>query len=200
MRHALALLAAATAACGTYSLVRPAETLPKGRVELATGVAASQLGEANTILHAAVGLTDDLEAYIHNEFLNTYGEVRYGVLHNASDDVALAVGLGFGRAITLVSAIGDTLDSDSADGGTAGVASVTVGKRLDAIELSVGNRTLIQTDGGFLMSSTRLQIRATVSPHFGLLGELGGTTHAPTDDFGNSIFITEGALGLWIGF
>jgi hypothetical protein len=196
----VALLLASTTACGTYSLVRPADTLPAGRVELAAGLAASQLGEANTILHGAVGITDDVEAYIHNEFLNTFGEVRYGILHSDTDDLGLAVGLGFGRAITLVSAIGDELDSDNADGGAAAVASATIGKRWDSIELAVGNRTFVQTGNAFLMSSTRAQARFGVSRSFGLLIEAGGTVHAPTDALDASLFIGEGSLGLWVGF
>lgn len=82
---------ALSGACGTYSLVRPAETLPGGRVELSAGVAASQLGEANTVLHAAVGINDDIGIMAQNEVWNTFGEVRYGVLHEKPNGISLAV-------------------------------------------------------------------------------------------------------------
>lgn len=191
---------ALTSACGTYSMVRPAETLPAGRVELAAGLAASQLGEANTVLHAAVGVTDDVEVLAQNEVWNSFGEVRYGVLHEKPNGMSLAVGVGGGRAITLVSAVGDALDSDEADGGAAGLASVAVGKRFDRVDLTIGNRTFYQFGGGFFMSSTRAAVRFAITGNLGLLLEGGGTVHAPIDAPDLSIFIGEATTGFWIGF
>ncbi|MCE9576852.1 MAG: hypothetical protein K8W52_27140 [Deltaproteobacteria bacterium] len=188
-----------TSACGTYSLVRPAETMRAGKVELAAGLAASQLGEVNTILHAAVAITDDLELDAQNEFLNSFVEARYGILHNAPDGLALAVGLGAGRAITLVSAVGDELDGDTADAGFAGVATVSVGKRWGAVDLTIGNRTFVQS-GNFFMSSTRLAARFAIGAHFGLMAEAGGTVHAPIKEPDLALFIGEGSVGFWTGF
>ncbi len=191
---------ALSGACGTYSLVRPAETLPGGRVELSAGVAASQLGEANTVLHAAVGINDDIEIMAQNEVWNTFGEVRYGVLHEKPNGISLAVGAGAGRAITLISAVGDALDADEADAGAAGVVEVAVGKRLDRVDLTVGNRTFYQFGGGFVMSSTRAAVRFAIADSFGLMLEGGGTVHAPIDALDVSLFIGEGSAGFWIGF
>lgn len=197
----LSLVALAlTGACGTYSLVRPAETLPAGRVELSAGVAASQLGEANTVLHAAVGINDDIEVLAQNEVWNTFGELRYGVLHEKPNGISLAVGAGAGRAITLISAVGDALDADEADAGAAGVVEVAVGKRLDRVDLTVGNRTFYQFGGGFVMSSTRAAVRFAIADSFGLMLEGGGTVHAPIDALDVSLFIGEGSAGFWIGF
>jgi hypothetical protein len=201
MRNSLLSVAAMAllGACGTYSLVRPAETMRAGKVELAAGLAASQLGEVNTILHAAVAITDDVEVDAQNEFLNSFAEVRYGILHHARHGLALAVGLGAGRAITLVSAVGDSLDGKSANAGLAGVASVSVGKRWGALDLTLGNRTFVQT-GDFFMSSTRLAARFAIGAHFGLMFEGGGTVHAPIRSPDLALFIGEGSVGFWTGF
>lgn len=198
-RAALALVLA-TAGCGTYTLVRPAETLRQGKVELSAGIAASQLGEANTVLHAAYGITDDVEVLAQNEVWNSFVELRYGVLHEREgDDVSLAFGVGGGRAITLVSAVGDALDSDDADAGMAGLVSAAVSKRAGAVEFTLGNRTFLQA-GDFFMSSTRLAARLAIGEHFGVMLEGGGTVHAPIEHPDLSLFIGEGSAGFWLGF
>jgi hypothetical protein len=191
---------AAAAGCGTYSLVRPADTLPQGKVELSAGLAASALGEVNTIVHAAYGVTDDIEVIAQNEIWNTFVEGRYGFLHERDDCWSLAVGLGGGQAVTLVSAIGDELDEDTADTGGAGLVSVSVGKRLGPVDLTFGNRTFVQFDGGFLMSSTRLAARLPIGRHFGLMLEAGGTAHAPVESLDLALFLAEASTGFWVGF
>lgn len=193
-------LAAAAMGCGTYSMVRPAETMRAGRVEVAAGLAASAIGEVNTILHGAYAVTDDVEVVAQNEIWNTFVEVRYGLLHERDDGLSLAVGAGGGQAVTLVSAIGDEVDADDADGGGAVQASVAVGKRLGPIDLTLGNRTFVQVSGDFLMSSTRLGARGAIGDHFGLMVEGGGTVHAPTGALDLSILIAEASLGFWLGF
>ncbi|MBK9036534.1 MAG: hypothetical protein IPL61_35680 [Myxococcales bacterium] len=190
----------AATACGTYSMVRPAETMPAGRVELTAGVAASRLGEVNTVLHAAVAITDDVEVLAQNEVWNSFAEVRYGILHTRRHGLALAVGAGAGRAITLVSALGEELDLEDADGGAAGLVSLAVGKQWAHLDLTLGNRTFVQTSGSFFMSSTRAVVRVIITPHVGVLLEGGGTVHAPIDAPDASLFIAEGTLGGWVGF
>ena len=194
------LLLVAASACGTYSLVRPAETMPAGRVELTAGVAASRLGEVNPVFHGAVAITDDVEVLAQNEVWNSFAELRYGILHTRRHGLALAVGAGAGRAITLVSALGEELDLDDADGGAAGLVSVAVGKQWAHLDLTLGNRTFVQTSGSFFMSSTRAVVRLILSRHVGVLLEGGGTVHAPTDQPDASLFIAEGTLGFWVGF
>ena len=194
-----ATLLTVAAGCGTYSLVRPAETLRAGKVELAAGLAASQLGEANTIIHGAIGVTDDVEVLAQNEVWNSFVEVRYGLLHDRDDGMALAIGVGGGQAITLVSAVGEALDEDTADNGAAGLVSVSVGKRFGAFELTAGNRTFIQV-GSFFMSSTRAAVRAAIGDHFGVMLEGGGTAHAPIAHPDLSLFIGEASAGFWVGF
>ena len=195
-----AALAAMAAGCGTYSLVRPAETMRQGKVEVAAGLAVSGIGEANTIVHAAYAVTDDVEVLAQNEIWNTFGEVRYGILHERDDGLSLAVGAGGGQAVTLVSAVGDELDADDADSGAAGLVSVAVGKRLGPVDLTLGNRSFVQLGGGFIMSSTRLGGRFAIGEHFGLMLEGGATVHAPADALDLALVIGESSAGFWLGF
>ena len=198
--RSIGALAVVAAGCGTYSLVRPAETMRAGKVELAAGLAASSIGEANTIVHAAYAITDDVEVDAQNEIWNTFVEVRYGILHERDDGLSLAVGAGGGQAVTLVSAVGDELDEDSADTGAAGLVGVSIGKRLGPVDLTLGNRSFVQLGGGFLMSSTRLAARVAIGAHFGVMLEGGGTVHAPLDSVDLAIGIAEGSAGFWVGF
>jgi hypothetical protein len=201
-RHVVAISMAGVACgvgCGTYSLVRPAETMPKGRMELAAGLAASSVGEANTILHAAYAITDNVEVLAQNEVWNSFVEARYGLLHEASDGLSLALGVGGGRAITLVSALGDSLDPSNAESGAAGLISASVGKRLGTLDLTIGNRTFVQA-GSFFMSSTRAAVRVSLGGHFGLMLEGGGTVHAPIESPELSLFIAEASAGFFLGW
>ncbi len=186
--------------CGTYSLVRPADTLRAGKAEVAAGLAAGGFGEINPILHGAVGVTDDVEVIGQTEVWNSFVEGRFGILHDRDNGLSLAVGVGAGRAVTLVSLLGDEVDSTDANGGAAGVVSASVGKRLGPIELTFGNRTFVQTNGDFFMSSTRLAMRGAIGEHFGLMLEAGGTVHAPIQHPDLSFFIPEASVGFWIGF
>lgn len=209
-RRALAAAAAALAAggCGTYSMVRPARTLPAGEVELAAGLAASNLGEVNTILHAAVGVAERVEVLAQNEIWNTFGEARYAVLSDAptrggdggGDGVGLVVGVGGGRAVTVVSAVTEGVDEDeeTADGAAATV-SVAVGKSWDAVSVTLGHRSFFLASG-YLAASTRLGVRLHLGSVAGVFLETGGTVHAVLEAAEVGFVMVEGAAGLWVGF
>jgi len=199
MRPALLVVLALASGCGTYSLVRSADTMPAGRVELSAGMAASALGEVNTIIHGAYAITDDVEVLAQNEVWNTFAEVRYGVLHSDKNGVGVTFGAGAGQAITLVSAIGEELDPEDANNGAAALVSAWIGKRLGTVYLTLGNRTFFQFDG-YMMSSTRAAARLSLGDHFGLMAEGGGTAHAPLDEPSLSIFIAEASAGFWVGW
>jgi hypothetical protein len=186
--------------CGTYSLVRPAETMRAGKVELAAGLAVGAIGEVNPIVHGAYAITDDVEINAQTEVWNTFVEGRYGILHERDNGLSLAVGVGGGRAVTLVSLIGDEVDPDDADGGAAGLVSAFVGKRLGPVDLTLGNRTFVQFGGDFFMSSTRLAVRLAIGAHFGLMVEGGGTVHAPIEHADQALFLAEASAGFWFGF
>lgn len=195
-----AAVLAVTGGCGTYSLVRPADTLRAGKVELAAGLAVGGFGEVNPILHGALGVTDDVEVIAQTEVWNTFVEGRFGILHQRDDGLSLAVGVGGGTAVTMVSLLGDEVDKNHADTGAAGLVSASVGKRWGGLELTLGNRTFVQVTGHFLMSSTRVAVRGALGAHFGLMLEGGGTVHAPTAHPDLSLFIPEASAGFWLGF
>lgn len=206
-RRALAAAAAALVAggCGTYSMVRPARTLPAGEVELAAGVAASNLGEVNTILHAAVGVGERVEVLAQNEIWNTFGEARYAVLSDApsqghGDGVGLVVGVGGGRAVTVVSAVTEGVDEDEETvDGAAATVSVAVGKSWDAVSVTLGHRSFFLASG-YLAASTRLGVRLHLGSVAGVFLETGGTVHAVLEAAEVGFVMVEGAAGLWVGF
>jgi hypothetical protein len=192
------------AGCGTYSMVRPARTLPKGQVELAAGLAASNLGEVNTILHGAVGLGDRVELLGQNEIWNSFVELRYAILKDEpahGDAVGLVVGAGAGQAVTLVSAVteaGEEESNESIDG-AAGLVSASVGKTWGNTTLTLAHRTFF-LQGGYAASSTRLALRLAVSGGFGFFAETGGTAHSVLSEPAVGLVLAEAALGFWVGF
>ncbi|MDX2090222.1 MAG: hypothetical protein SFX73_20350 [Kofleriaceae bacterium] len=197
MPRLASLVVTLASGCGTYSFVRPAHTLPAGKVEVALGVAASSV-EANTVAHLAVGLGGGFEVLAQNEVWNTFGELRYQVLKGG--DVDLTVGAGLGYAVTLVSAIDTSTDDeyDSNEGG-AGMVSISAGHRWDKVSLTVGHRSMF-LDGGYLAASTRLSFRALLAGSLGILLEGGATLHAPLDTLDAAITMPEGTLGFFVGF
>ena len=199
MRWGLASIALACG-CGTYSFVRTADTLPAGQVELGAGLAVSQL-EANTIVHGAVGLTDEVELLAQNEIWNSYVEARYGVLRSARDGLGLAIGAGLGHAVTLVSALDAATDDDAYDrvDDQAATVSLAIGTRWDHASLTLGHRTFYLLEG-YLASSTRLSARWFATGRAGLFLEAGATVHAPTSALDAGFAIGEGAAGAFVGF
>jgi hypothetical protein len=193
------VVVAALAGCGTYSFVRPADTLPEGKVDLAAGLAVSQV-EANTILHAAVGVTDDVEILAQNEVWNSFVEARYGFLHSDENGLGLTVGAGAGYAVTLISALTSSSDDeyDSVDGSAATV-SLALGKRWPSASVTLGHRTFWLT-AGYLASSTRLSLRWYIGERAGLLLEAGATAHMVVEDLSGAFVIGEGAFGGFVGF
>jgi hypothetical protein len=189
----IVLAVATTAGCGTYSMMRSADTLKAGRVELAAGLAASQLGDVDSIFHGAVGITDHVELLAQNEVYNSFAEVRYGILHSDTSPVALAVGLGAGYATTLLS---DASDSADRYDGTAATASLAIGKTWQRIALTLMNRTFLLSSGD-VASSTRFGARLLVAGGFGIEGEVGGTTHVASS---TTFFNGEASFGLFFGF
>jgi hypothetical protein len=189
------LLYVVATGCGTYSMVRPAQTLPPGKVEIAAGLAASEL-EVNTVVHIAVGVADRVEILGQNEIWNTFGEVRVQVLRNAPVDVV--VGAGGGYAITFLSALTSSGDHDTVTG-AAGTASIAIGRDWGSLALTLGNRSFFLASG-YLASSTRAGLRVKLGSHLGLLFEGGATVHAPLGALDVAIAIGEATGGLFLQF
>jgi hypothetical protein len=178
------LLLALLASCGTYSLLRPADTLRAGQVELGAGVAvAAGHGYSEAVGHARahVGLTDWLELGAQYEEYTTFAEVRFGLLSSERHGIALALGAGAGvytawqwnvawdRPLTLTS-------------NTAGLGevSLTLGRRWRWLEVYAGDRFFaISADGSTwgTLNAVKAGVRFTLWRHLVLGLEGGATLH-----------------------
>lgn len=190
----LALLAL-VASCGTYSMIRPARTLPPGQVEVAAGVAVSEL-EANSVAHVALGLDDRVEILAQNEVWNSFAELRYQVLRGGALD--LVVGVGGGYATTLLAQLSSTGEHDTFRG-AAGTASLAVGHTWGRLSITLGNRSFFLSPG-YLASSTRVGLRVRAVGPLGFLIEGGATLHAPLGNLTTAFAIAEGTGGLFLAF
>jgi len=185
------LVASTLAGCGTYTMVSPADTLSQGQVEVAAGLAASQLGEVNPVAHATVGVTDRIEVLGHYEIWNAFAEARFGLLKSERDGIALAVGVGGGFATTFVS----ELDNDETSDGSALTMSIAIGKRFGAHELALAHRTLL-LGGDWGVSATRGQYRYAFGG-VGVFVEVGGTLHYPLDAAELTLGLGEASFGIF---
>jgi hypothetical protein len=175
-------------------MIRPANVLQRGQVEIAGGLAVSQL-EANTVAHVAVGLGGHFEVLAQNEIWNTFGELRYQPLRGAVD---LAVGLGGGYATTLLASLTSSGDHDHVDD-IAATASIAAGHTWGRFSLTLGNRTFV-LGAGYLATSTRLGLRLRVVGPLGFLVEGGATYHAPLGALGTGLLIGEATGGAFLVF
>jgi len=64
--------------CGTYSLLRPADTLKRGELEMTAGAAFNTLPEMTLVGQAAFGLADWLELGAQYEMYSALGQLRFG--------------------------------------------------------------------------------------------------------------------------
>ena len=176
-------------------MVRPARTLAPGTVEIAAGIAVSEL-EANPVGHVAVGVGDRVEVLAQNEIWNTFAELRYQVLRDGPVD--LAVGAGGGYAVTLVSALTSSGDHDTLTG-AAGTVSISAGHSWGRVSLTLGNRSFFLTSG-YVATSTRLGLRVRAVGRLGFLVEGGATVHAPLDALSLAFVVGEGTGGLFVEF
>jgi hypothetical protein len=190
----LALLAL-LAACGTYSMVRPARTLPPGQVEVAAGVAVSQV-DASSVAHVALGIDERIEILAQNEILNSFAELRYQVARGGALD--LVVGAGGGYATTLLAQLSPTGKHDTFRS-AAGTASIAIGHTWGPLSLTLGNRNFFLRPG-YLASSTRLGLRVRAFGPLGFLIEGGATVHAPLGNLTTAFAIGEATGGLFLAF
>ncbi|MBN2496494.1 MAG: hypothetical protein JXR96_18010 [Deltaproteobacteria bacterium] len=157
--------------CGTYSVLRPADTLEEGSFAFTNGVAANSLPEAVYVAQASVGLLDWLELDAQYEVYSALGQLRFGVLHSEEHGVALALSAGGGAA-----SLWDSLDTtaDVLDFGAI-TAGVTIGRRWAFFELYGGWKGLLLVPGAYFINTAKLGFLFTLFDHF-LIGLEGGCT------------------------
>jgi hypothetical protein len=176
---AILVTAVASGGCGTYSLLRPADTLPAGRVDLGAGVAVSSLPQTVAVAHAHVGLADWLEVGAHYEVYSAFGEARLGVLSTSRNGFALAVGGGAGGVRTL-------------GWGPAAMTSVTVGRRFGDLDVYLGNR-FVYAPGRATIDATKLGARLTLRDRIYVGVEGGATWHTV-------LWLAEASAGAGVTF
>ena len=177
-----AALAVLLCACGTYSHVRGADNLPRGRVELAAGFAANQLPELLPVVGGAVGVTDWLELQGQYEIYSALAEARFSVLQSERHGVALAMGIGGGAATVLV--VEDDGQSDAAL-----LADLVLGRRWDTLELYVSEKAIWMVAHNYVINAMRAGIRWNTGPLV-LGAEAGASVH---HDF---LAVAEGSVFL----
>jgi len=164
----------ASLSCGTYSVLRSADTLPKGQVELNAGLAANGIGEVVPVGQVAVGVHDRVDVFAQWELWNAFAEARAAVFKSELDGIAVTIGIGGGVASTALEEASDTLQGVEND--AAMVGSVYIGRRFDWLDVYLANRTLWLVPS-FTLNSTKLGVRLNASEHFRFIIEGGATVH-----------------------
>jgi hypothetical protein len=187
---ALAMLAcpALASGCGTHSLLRPADTLSAGRLEVTAGTAANTIPEAIPVLQVAYGVTDRVELVGQHEGATAIVEARYQAVARAEHGFSLTVGLGGGAVATR--------GAEGGSGGAAAVGScVVVGTRAAGIDVYLGNRSFAALGGGSAwLSASRAGVSLPLGHHLRLIAEGGVTLHAGV------VTVGEGTAALAVGF
>lgn len=160
--------------CGTYSMLRSAETLPAGKAEVNAGMAANGFGEVIPVGQIALGLSDRIEVLGHFEVWNVFAEARGAILKNDRDGLALTVGVGGGAGSTALEETADELRDVKNDAALTG--SVAVGKNWSWLDVYLSNRTMWLVPS-FFVNSTRLGVRLKANRHVRLILEGGVTVH-----------------------
>lgn len=159
--------------CGTYSLLRPADTLKRGELEMTAGAAFNTLPEMTLVGQAAFGLADWLELGAQYEMYSALGQLRFGLLSSEKHGLALSIAVGGGYATLL-----EAIDVESRDVRSAGpLAGLTVGRRWDSFELYLGNKTLMLLPDAYFLNAVRAGVRYTIHQAIVLGLEAGVTFH-----------------------
>lgn len=128
----LFLVTGLLAGCGTFSHLRPADTLKKGQFELAGGLSMNTLPEFVPTIRADYGLFERFEIGAQWELYTILGGFRYGLM--PSDRYRIAVATGFQMGMI---SLHETSD-DTTRKKLVFVPSLTVGKKLGVWDLYTG--------------------------------------------------------------
>ena len=169
----LALIWGILCNCGTYSMLRPADTLKQGEFEMTGGVAANSIPELVAVAQLGVGITDWLEFGAQYEVYSALGQLRFGLLNSADHGFALALAVG-GGASSFLENLDD--DRDAFDNGVI-LAGLTMGHRWDFFDLYLGCKSLFLLPLQYSINTVKLGAMFTFFDTliFGLEG--GATLH-----------------------
>ena len=184
------LLVLVVCACGTYSTLRPADTLARHEIELTGGVAANSLGEVNPVGQVALGVVDRIELVGQYELSSALGLLRFGLLTSLRHGLALAVGLGGGTAYVAA--------NDLNQYRPAAIGELTLGHRLGRTDFYAGARFFLLFPD-YAVLSTRAGIRLPLGAKLRLILEGGAATHFDAG-WGVAQTLAEGTAGLALSF
>lgn len=180
-------------ACGTYSAIRPADTLEQFQVELSTGLGVNQLGEGVPLARVTFGATDHLELAAHFETYSGLVSARYGILNSKNHSIALSFGIEGGSHIFIRGFDFDV--PEQIENNLVG-ATVSLGRGWAWGDLYLSHKSFLTglgQDRQFYFSTNRLGARVNIGAHFVLGVESGFTVH---HDYG--IVEATGFLGVKI--
>lgn len=174
-----------TTGCGTYSLLRSADTLSKGQFEISAAITGNTLPEVLGAVQGAVGVTNWLELGAQYEVYSALAQVRFGVLSSEKHGVALALAAGGGFASAWTSAWRSQ--------GTV-LGGFTIGRRWSYFELYLGDKCLFLIPDSYFINTGKLGVRFTLWKHLLLGAEAGATLHH------GYLVVGEGALQLGVNW
>jgi hypothetical protein len=186
----LLLASVSVSACGTYSMLRPADTIPRGAFEVNAGLAANGLGEVLPVVQGAIGLADRLELVGQYEIYNGFGELRGQVLDSRQHGVGLTLGVGGGVGFTFAEALGE--DEETVNDGAA-TASLVIGRELGSVDLYLGDR-IMWLIPSYAVNTTKLGVRINAGRYFRVIAEGGATIH------NGGAVLAEGTVAIGLGF
>lgn len=182
--------------CGTYSALRPADTLRQGQFEVLGGVSANSTLPIFPLGRASYGLRDGIEIGGQLESTSTLTDIRFGLLGSEEDGIALAVGLTVGLVDYGGYRSDDFFSSRNIESErelTIGL-DVTVGRRIDNFDLYLGLKALPaieQWEPHFGAYTGKLGMRANFDRGLFFGVEAGVTANVAS---GADLWLPEGAL------
>jgi hypothetical protein len=162
-------------ACGTFSSLRPADTLSEKEVEFTGAVAANHIGIVVPALRIDYGVSDRVEIGAQYEVYSYLVNARYGLLKSEEDGIGLALGLAAGEAF-FISNFSSSFSDAVWRSSPVFAPTLTIGRKWDSFELYLGYKAFFGTSGNYEIGSLKLGTRFWVSKGLGLTLE-GGTTH-----------------------
>lgn len=187
----LSLALALLLGCGTYSILRPPDTIDPGSAELNAGLAVNSIGEVIPVAQGAIGLADRIELVGQWEVYNAFAELRGQILDSDEHGVGLTVGAGGGVGFTALELVSDELEDVQNEG--AATVSAVIGRKMKRLDLYLGNRTMWLVPS-YLVNTTKAGVRLKAGPYFRLILEGGMTIHH------GWLVLGEGTLAIGLGW